>query len=335
MKDDQHTDHHQLAAKYFSGNATDAEIRQLEAWVLASPNHKRQFHALRQAWFLSDKEPSSQAINVEAEWQQVAAQISEKSRETPVVPLKRKRSLVRLLSMAAAVAVVVAAGIWLFLPRTEGTLPELTVFSESEVKDQPLTDGSHISLNQFSTVTYSDEADQTRRVTLKGDAFFEVSRNEERPFVVNTPDVTVEVLGTAFYVDSREGQPTVQVIVQSGTVAMKSDTNKVILNAGEIGIYHRASRRLTKKTNDDLNYLAWKTGMLVFESTPLERLVFDLNRTFHAKVSMAQPHLKDCPVIATYKHKSLEAIAQIIAKTLNIKADINGDQIIFSGPPCN
>jgi len=327
-EENKNIDYQELSSKYLSGNATDAEVQRLEAWVLASPNNKQEFLALRQAWLKSNTKAVDKALNVDAEWKLFEKQLSTPAK---VVPLKPKRSGL-FLKIAAAVAVLIAASLWLFRPADTGG--QLIVSSESEVKEQALTDGSQIALNQFSTASYSIGADGSRQVNLKGDAFFDVARDTSHPFIINTQNVDITVLGTSFYVDSRDQQDKIQVIVSSGKVAMEVGNKKIILTKGEVGTYVKSSQQLNKKINTDPNFLAWKTKRLVYENEQLEKVVFDLNRTFHAQVSLADSNLKNCPITATYQDKSLEAILRIIEKTLTLKATTNGQQTVLSGT-CN
>lgn len=115
---------------------------------------------------------------------------------------------------------------------------------------------------------------------------------------------------------------------------MAVGSENVVLTANEIGLYNTTTGALTKKQNEDANYMAWETGVLVFEHADLESVVFDLNRKFHSRVSIATQELKACQLTATYDHKSLDAIVRIIEKTLNIKTEIKGEEIIFSGQGC-
>ncbi len=327
-EENKNIDYLELSSKYLSGNATEAEVQQLEVWVMADPSNKQEFLALRQAWLKANTKVVDNAIHINDEWEAVEQQISVSAQ---VVALKPKRKGL-FLKIAAAVAVLVVASIWLF-QITDGA-NEVTVFSESEVKEQALTDGSQIALNQFSTASYSVGTDGSRQVQLKGDAFFDVARDTSHPFIINTQNVNVTVLGTSFYVDSRESQDLIQVMVTSGTVAMEVGDQKVILTKGEVGTYVKSSQQLSEQINNDPNFLAWKTKRLVYENERLEKVVYDLNRTFHANVILANADLKNCPITATYQDKSLDAILRIIEKTLTLKATTNGQQTVISGT-CN
>ena len=329
-EDNKNIDYAELIAKYLSSNASDAEVQQLETWVLSSSDNKAQFLALKQTWALSGMKKMDEQINVNQEWKSVAGQLFPKGK---VLPLQPKRLSGFFLKIAAAVAILLAASLWVFWPT--GYEKVVNVHSDDEVKEQQLSDGTQIALNQFSTALYYTNPDGSRQVSFSGDGFFDVARDTSHPFFISTTsDVNIEVLGTSFYVDSRDDQEIVQVIVTSGTVAMKAGNQEIVLTKDEVGSFVKASGQLTKKQNDDANYLAWKTNILVYDNKALEKVIYDLNRTFHAKVSLA-PGLEKCSITATYERLSLESIVRIIEKTLTLKAAIDGEQIIFSGQPCD
>jgi transmembrane sensor len=330
MKEDSHIDYFQLISRYLSGNSSDSEVQLLEEWVLSSTENRAQFSAFRNAWILSGIEGNYQNIDVEEEWQATAGQLFSEGKIVPMQARPRRR-VAFFLKIAAAAALLVAASLWLFLSLNKPNL--LEVVAQNEVKENLLPDGTQISLNKFSSVKYGT-GEKYRRVELAGDAFFEVKRDTAHPFVITAQAIEIEVLGTAFYVDAREGQNQIQVIVQSGSVAISAGAEKVTLTAGETGIFDKKTGKLHEKQNENVNYLAWKTGVLQFENVDLESVVFDLNRKFHSQVSIASPTLKDCEITATFEHKSLDAIVKIIEKTLGISAGKNGGEIVFSGQSC-
>lgn len=321
-------DYIELIPRYLSGNASDSEMKLLEEWVLSSEENKATFTAFKKAWILSGMKSGSVQVDIEQEWKAVSGQLFP---EAKTVQLQPRRNFV--MRIAAAVALLLVAGFLIVQYLGRGEYMELA--TQNQMEESLLPDGSQISMNQYSSVVYAPRRDkQYRRVELSGDAFFEVERDTARPFVIQAHELEIEVLGTAFYVDAREDQPEVQVIVQSGTVSVKAGEARVVLNAGEIGIYDKSSGALSKQANEDQNYMAWKTDVLVFEQTTLERVAFDLNRKFHTRISIANPELKSCELTATYEGKSLEAILKIIEKTLSIKAQITGTEIVFTGEGC-
>ncbi len=332
-KENNHAEFLDLIPKYLGGEASDPEVKQLEAWVLSSDENRKLFGRFKRAWILTGIEGNPQNIDVEKEWKATADLLFPKDNIVDLKARPKRRSGI-ILRIAAAIALLVAASVWFFIINDPVDYHE--VASQNAVEEEALPDGTEIALNQFSSVKFSsDPKARVRRVELKGDAFFEVEKDAERPFIISAQDVEIEVLGTSFYVDSREDQPQIQVIVNSGLVSMKAGSDQVVLSANEAGIYEKSTGQLLKKQNDDVNYMAWKTKLLVFENTDLERVVFDLNRRFHSRVLIGNPGLNSCKITATFDHKSLEATVRIIEKTLNIKAREEGDTIVFSGDSCD
>lgn len=328
-EDNKNIDYYNLSARYLSGEASDSEVSQLEEWVLASDENKLTFQNFKKAWILSGIQGNYQKIEVEKEWETTAGQLFS-SAKVVSISSKPKRRLSFIYGVAAAVVLLIVGSVWLFQFLKSPDYVE--VITQNQIEEDQLPDGSEISLNQFSKVKFVTKTeDNSRKVELTGDAFFDVERDTLRPFIISTQNIEIEVLGTSFYVDSRVDQPSIQVIVESGSVSMIAGNQQIVLTADEIGIYDKSSGNLSKRQNDDVNYLAWKTGVLEFETTNLEKVVFDLNRRFHAEVSLANPALGVCEITATYANQSLEAIARIIERTLEIQADINGKVIVFSG----
>ncbi|MFK7808117.1 MAG: hypothetical protein AB8F74_09990, partial [Saprospiraceae bacterium] len=159
MKEDKkHIDYNELAAKYFSGNATDAEVQQLEHWVQSGEEHKTHFLSLQRTWNLARLKTNDAEIDVNTEWNDISKLLESDSIETTkVVALKPKRSYAKLLSIAAAAAVLLVAGWWLFNLNSGPT--DLIVSSEDSFKEQELSDGTQVNLNQHSTIGYADAAD--------------------------------------------------------------------------------------------------------------------------------------------------------------------------------
>jgi transmembrane sensor len=328
MADEQkHIDYFDLTVKYLSGETSDAEVKLLEAWVLSSPEHKTQFNKLRQAWQLSIIQDNNQGIDVDQEWASMESMLFS---ENKVVQMKSRRPLSRYLGIAAAFIAIIAAALWVFIP-SGGEV----ISTQNQVAVNTLPDGSQVSLNQYASVEYEPEFDDTeRRLKLKGDAFFEVERDPEKPFIVDVNEVEVKVLGTAFYVDSRGELPNIEVIVQSGTVEVSAAEQSIILNAGETGVYEKSSRQLSKQSNEDENFLAWKTDILVFDNERLDVVIRDLNRKFHANIEMDIEDTSNCFINATFEGKSLESILKIIEKTHGLTTRSAEDRIIFSGDEC-
>lgn len=330
-----HIDYSELIPKYLSGNTDAAEVKTLEEWVLASEENRDLFLSFKKAWILSGVSNNQKVLDIDREWNALKTQLSlHDNDKIKVLKSSPKYNFKYLTGYAAAILILIASiiGLYQYFNFNKVT----TVITLNEVKTNSLPDGSEISLNSNSKMSYSVAKEASvREVKLDGDAFFQVSRDTNRVFKVVADDVTVEVLGTEFYVDAREEQSQIVVIVKSGTVSVSSFTEKIILEAGQTGIYEKETRSLFKTDNTDLNYLSWKTGILVFEKTELSQVVFDLNRNFSSRIKIENPILNNCKITATFENKSIESIIKIIEKTLKIKSIVSENGILLTGRACN
>jgi ferric-dicitrate binding protein FerR (iron transport regulator) len=322
-----------LVVRYLSGNASQADVSALEEWVLQSRDHRNQFLALKRAWVLSNLDHAGPDIEIDQEWAELQDKLSD---AVPVVTLPSKKPVPnwQWLKIAAAIALIAVLSIWLLNTADRPTLNEIVASETSMV--HILADGSKIDLNRQASLKYfTDPKGSERRVTLDGDAFFEIARDTTRPFIISTQQMEIEVLGTSFYVDSREAEASIQVMVQSGSVSLRHNTDQIILSPGETGIYDKANNRLIKEPTRDPNFLSWKSNRLIFNENDLDQVVFALNRHFQSNVVLGNPELSLCKLTATYDGQSLQAVIRILEKTLNIRAEESEGKIFFRGSGCN
>jgi transmembrane sensor len=328
--DNQNLTNHQaeLISTYLSGNASEEQIAELEAWVLADPQNKKSFIELKKAWMLSalDRE-HLQETSTEKTWEQTISKIFDQGK---VIDIKPSVSTRAWWGIAAAIIVLVFFSFWFMKDQFE---PPVQLV---ETTDQPetiqLADGSTITLNQASSLAYiQDDQSGERQVILEGDAFFEVNRDEENPFVIKTQNLEIKVLGTSFYVDSRQDQPEVQVIVESGTVSLTAGGSSRIINENEKGIWVKETNQLLKEENKDPNFTAVKTNILKFESVSMKEVAFALSRQFGVNVSLENEDQQTCMLYSTFTDKPLDSILLSIEELYGLKPVKRGSEIILTG----
>lgn len=329
QEQDQHDYFSDLISRYLSGNTNAAEQQELEQWVLADPANKQQFIAFKKAWMLSSMQKPKD-VQVGAMWDRTAKALFQEAKVRKM-PLNKGRN--RWLQIAAAVLVLIVSAVLIYR-HFQSPQP---FFAETTTVTMPfdLADGTRVTLNKSSSIRFlAENEDGEREVQLTGDAFFDVARDEEAPFVIETQQVEIEVLGTSFYVDSRTSQSAIQVIVQSGQVAVRAGNQEVILNKDEQAIFQKDGNQLLKQANQDANYLALKSGELVFQETPLEAAIFALNRQFDADIKIGEEALRTCSITSTFKNKSLAAVLTILESSFGIKSVQQGEEIVLTGQ-CN
>ena len=241
-------------------------------------------------------------------------------------------------SLIAAIAIVLLIPTWVayrYFTHTE----VITLTASNEILDAFLPDGSMISLNAFSSLTYTEDFGKiNRNIELSGEGFFEVNRDSLLPFVISCGGSRLEVLGTTFYVKSEQAAGNMEVILVDGSVSVyfenERSTGKSII-PGEKAEITQANQRIVVTSNIDPNFLAWKTRRLIFIDDRLDMIINTLNKVYQADISLSNENLASCRLTATFNRQSLESVLNVILVTLDLQAENTQPGIILYGNGCN
>lgn len=209
--------------------------------------------------------------------------------DRPPVP-QRKSARVYTMRWLAAAAVLVVG---LIGARTWFS-PVVVTVPYGETASVQLSDGSTVELNSGSELKYTRSFGDERRVTLQGEAFFDIVK-EERPFIVETFNSSVQVLGTTFNVKAWDNELKTVVALESGIVQVAERSNlseSVQLSPGETARVQDDNILLS--TNDDglvATSLAWRTGDFSYSEESLDAIFKDIERRFDTDVSIASPSI--------------------------------------------
>lgn len=224
--------------------------------------------------------------------------------------------------MAAASVVLLLIGFGTYFV-TDRNSPEWVAVATQpgQIMDVYLPDSTQISLAGNSSIRYDKKAygKDRRVVEMRGKAFFQVTRNEARPFSVYTERTVVTVLGTSFQINEQPGGTDVNVVTGKVSFgATCNETDKVILTAGMSASYSPENREITIVQEENLNNLAWKTRLLRFNDTPLDRVIDDLNECYQVKI-VDKAGARPLKLTATFNGLPLEEVLMIINQTLDIR----------------
>lgn len=232
--------------------------------------------------------------------------------------ISRRVPFVRYILRAAAVLLLLVGLGTFYL--WEQNRPDWVAVStmSGQTKDIYLPDSTLISLAGDSWIRYDVRSygKERRVVEMKGKAFFQVERNEARPFSVETNLAEVKVLGTSFQVETLGNS--IEVNVKTGKVSFTANEGdkQVILTAGMSAQYSVEKKEMTVLTEEDTNYLSWKTGLLRFSDTPLDKVIEDLNDYYQVKITnrVEKPEAK---LTASFNDMPLDEVLMVINQTLD------------------
>lgn len=190
-----------------------------------------------------------------------------------------------------------------------------------------LSDGTVVWLNAGSSLRYPVGFNgECRMVELQGEGFFQVVRKEEKPFVVKTGKVRVEVLGTVFNVMNYADDPYMQVTLASGKVRVDAGEHKVILNPDEQA--QIAESGINVRKVEARYYTSWTENRFLFEEEPLEMIVRKLARWYNLEYEFTDPELKrSCFTGALPKYEDISKAFELLEMTTNVRFIMNRQTI--------
>lgn len=314
-----------VLVKYLAGEATPAEVLLVEGWIAASETNRKLFNDFKLIW---DQSPVTER-NVDKD--DAFIRLQNRIKNAPAAPRKaviKKLNRSQWIGLAASV-ILICTVLWLTFNHTydNGSVSFVRIDSKNKVHVQTLPDGSVITLNTRSTIIYPGKfSGNIRPVSLRGEAFFKVTPNKTKPFIIKVNDVTVKVVGTSFNVKSRNGKT--EVIVETGIVKVSKKQNSVDLNPGE-RVTITKTKGLLKETSNNKLYNYYITRQLVCDKTPLPEVVQALNEIFGAHIIIANRSLENLPITTTFQGQSLNEILGVISETFKITVVHKNQQIIL------
>lgn len=320
-----------LLLKIIENRADDSEKSLFYEWYNNAENAEL-FDQFKKVSELSEFEANS----TQANWKQVVDKVRAGYNVPDYIELPdsgvsaRTIPLNVILRVAAMIAILIGLT---FLFKTIVFSPKQLIVSGNDLKNNEpyqLADGSQVYLHGNSEISFTDKfGTKNREVTLEGEAFFEIKRNEKVPFVITSNNTNTRVLGTSFNVFSDESG-TVQVSVVTGVVEFYTDKRKILkLQAGEQGTYSPETDNIEKTVISNPNFQAWKTGVIVFSDTPLNEVFSVLSRQYSRVFIFKGNNGKTPSITTTFDNQTLEAVLEELNLLLNTQNVSKNDTIIF------
>ncbi len=313
-------------ARFLAGEASPEDRASVTAWAASNPSNQKELDRLVAAW----RPPVDPGVyDLDRAWSQVAGRLGQAvaDPEPVAIPLAR-RPMVQWL---AAAAVVLAAGSAMMLrSRDAGTSYSTTI---GEQKTITLPDGSTAVLAPASTLVVAPGYGKpTRRLSLTGRAWFEVSHDDARPFQISAGGMMVEDLGTEFEVATTG--PGLHVAVVSGSVAVHRGGGSATVTLGPrdvATISPEGGSSVAHQAPVD-RMIRWRQGTLDFVDRPLREVVAELERWYHVELTLA-PGLADRPLNAPIPTGNLTEALEIITTALGLTRSDAGPVITLAPKP--
>ncbi|WP_034042062.1 FecR family protein [Wocania ichthyoenteri] len=318
--------------KYIQNDMNSIERRKTIEWIRKSPENQKMYNILKAEYIAS-----------------TFIDIPNNNNDFFFERLKnniKKRKFSKIV-YATASLVILFAFLWNFqsIKNTDNISPqeisntnnlskllEVSFITErGDKKEIYLPDGSKIVLNADSELSYPKEFnDSIREVTLVGEAFFDIKRDINKPFIVNTNSIKIRVLGTSFNVKSYSNDKKVETTLVTGKVELIKDKGTpIILAPSQKAVFHKIENTLEIEEVKSLDVVAWKDGTLIFDKTPLQEVVTDLERKYNTKIIINSKTLLNYEYTGTFDNLSVEDVLKLLTISSPITYTIDDDKIIL------
>lgn len=314
----------ELLIKFLLKETSEDENTIVNDWLLASPENVAQFAQFEKIWNASKQLAATSEVDEEQAWLKFKAKADAlPTAQTIVKPLKRNHLWLRI----AAVLVVAFASWSLYTLLAPAKYIEVVV--TNEVLNKTLPDGSALTINKNTQISYANNFKEDRNVRLKeGDVFFDVAHDKQHPFIIAIDDVDVEVVGTSFNIKHRKENT--EIVVETGIVKVRLNDQEIRLVKGEKLLISPATKQLQKEQNTDQLYNYYRTKLIIANNTPIQKLVETLNEAYDSHI-VVDEKVKDtftAPLVVG----DLEGNLKIICDVLKLKITRNQKEILLSYP---
>lgn len=355
----------ELLSRKLSGEATAAEMQELQAWLQANPGDQYFTELLQTYWNHRADQPFTDHT-ADQHFAHILEMAS--NEEQPIATIARPGILRRIgrIAAAAAIAGAITGLAWSLIPQPKAAV--ITEAKKSQVvagrgirTRMVLPDGTQVSLNSDSKLQYSEDfSGPTREVILEGEAYFDVVKNPKRPFIVHTSAIDIRVLGTAFNVKSYPKDNTVEATLIHGMIEVtnknKPEAPKIILRPKEKLVFSKTDGGLidsaairhntpgTRLSQDlataisivalpanvadtSLPETSWVYNRLVFEGETFSEVAVKMERWYNTRINFRNRKLADYRLSGSFDNESIGEALQALRYIAPFNYKINNNEV--------
>jgi ferric-dicitrate binding protein FerR (iron transport regulator) len=317
--------------KYLKGELGQQEARMIEGWASESEENEKTLVSLAKVYNLGQLARTYSEKEVEDAWKKTCAKAGVSSRAKK--PLKSQWVF---WSMAAAIALLLAVNLALVLREPEACTDKAIILTSQQGKfvKYTLPDSTVVTLNHNSSLEFplAFNGDE-RRVKLNGEGYFDVARDEEKPFIVETgKEIQIKVLGTEFNLQSFSSDDIVQVALISGSVEISRngvEDFSYIMHPSERFTCNVSDWEMKVETLTGITGVEWMSNKLVFMDTTLKEVARQISNHFGVHMTIDDESLNTIRFSGSFDNRDLGTVLSYMEQTCGIKTMITPDGIIL------
>ena len=304
----------ELLFRYCEGKLSGDERKHVEEWISASKENEELAKTVHELYWAADTLSVMDKVDADKALKKVNGKLVRRKFKTVFLWAER----------AAAIMFIPLLSAYLFQIKNS----DVAEARMMEIRTNPgmttafvLPDGTNVSLNSGSVLRYPEFfSGDKREVELIGEAFFDVTKDPNKRFVVKTTgDERVEVLGTSFNMEAFPGDSILSTTLLEGKVRFVSDAGSVQMSPGEKLVYNnKTSKAKLTKTNGEAE-TAWKYGKIIFDNTPFNEVLRMLSKRFNVDFLVKNEKYRKDSFTGTFSTQRLEQVLDVFSISSKIK----------------
>lgn len=315
----------QIIVRNLSGEASCEDILVFSDWLTSSDAHKASFRKIKKYW---DAEIDGVKLrNPEATYNKLLDRIRKTERKSAV------RQLWIRYTSAAAVAILIGfVGYWMGGQQRITPVQYYSYITGNSISSFELPDGTEISLNKNSTLSYtSSYGENNREVSLEGEGFFQVTKDQDRAFIVDLNGSKIAVLGTVFNVKNYETERTTTATLLEGSIRFEMPDQQVLLKPDQQLVFDKSTNQIDiEHVSTDL-VTAWRSHLIKYKSTPFSEFLTMLAKQYEVEISLQDEMLGEQRVSGSFDDNlTVEQILDLMKKNLSFNWKKEGDTYVIS-----
>ena len=307
---------------FFSKSYNDDDLKKLFLWFNSEKGHDEIADVMDSEWrFLK-----SEDVQISMDSVKMLTNIQNGIRRNKTIQIKN--NLIKILPYAAVLAVIIGISVLFYLNNKSSKSYSdfyTSVITENGQRSKVvLPDSSIVWLNSGTTLSYNYSLDDVRSVILSGQGFFQVTRNENKPFVVQCGEISVKVLGTKFDVKAYPVNDKISVVLESGSVELKHSQCLLdyVLKPGEKADYNIKEKSVKVCDADVKKFTSWKEGKLIFKNDPMKLVIEELERWYNIKVEVKDQEVYNSIFTGTVINEGYPQIFKLIEYSCRVHCEI-------------
>lgn len=320
----------ELMARFLMGECSEEELHKVNAWLNESDGNARELFKIEQIYHLGKNENFADEKEIERAEKQLFKRL--KLEETKRHKVRRMNTWMRYAAMFIGIFLISGLSYHIYQSQS-GTSSLVAVTARDEVKELMLPDGTKVWLNKHTTLKYPSEfSEKGRNVYIEGEAYFEVKRNVEKPFIVRSEAMQVRVLGTVFNLKSDKASRSAVATLIKGEIEVKGNHEEgmIVLSPGQKAELNGMTRRLVVK-QVDTGIENWHNNQFVFEKADIFTIARTLENSYGVKIILAP----EMDVTKTYtgalkKKSTVEEVLNSVKNVIPIEYKIVGNSVFLS-----